>query len=789
MSDESFLRQLRGFATEYVESKRKSLQAGKPQTQVDGGGSSRSVSFSGQEISRDDLLKIKDIRESGGIITSAYDAKALVRFGTGVEVQTDNEDLKNWITENLPTLELLVLEMGEDATYYPYSVAEVVETRTGEFSHIEHIEPWTMLPKTDKFGDIIGWEQHLGGFGSTQSFDADEIGHIVLNKSSGRDKTGISDVLQNKEEIETFRSNQQAMREATARLGYPFVHAKAGREGAAQLNDNELRRIRNRLADIGPGETQVTGPDIDIETIESATVDFGAIQERDTRMLSNALGLPIEMLNEGSDGLGSGKPAEARLQLFALQNEAARRRFSDQFKREFLDDILAEYSPFNPESEEYSIHIKSFLDDKSDVAGLIQQVGDYMTANEARSKLDLAPIDDDDLGESYRTPAEEEAPAEENTGGLFGAESDTEDDTDFRDLAEIPEKYTDGTGLSESDFVPNSDIEDTVDTVLEFIDAHGLPNPEDQREGAARANQLKDHAANNDPLAPEFWQEISNFHARHRAQGNNVCDESTLPEKATEIDNSQFDKCYFDNGWFSDKTWGGDAGKEQADRIVAAIESTEGVSLSAGQEEWEHTMRELFDRVWSDDTDKELLEFSNSQVPEFVKTRLRETILSGDAVFSDIESLAGTDLMDFRTQLADGLTQDGWTLGDITGRIMDIDDGISREKAETVARTETAAAVNTAREQAYEETGMAEGEKFYWTGATQAEQPERTTDACDWLIQKTNPKHNGTPVSLSRLKELIAEAPTHDPDMDDNMARPENFTVHINERKTYTRAV
>jgi len=781
MSDESFIRKLRGFANEYIESKRKSLQVGKPQTQVDGGGSGTSVTFSGQDISRDDLLKIKDIRESGGIITSAYDAKALVRFGTGVEIQTDNDDLKNWITENLPTLELLILEMGEDATYYPYSVAEVVETRTGEFSHIEHIEPWTMLPKTDTFGDIIGWEQHLGGYSNTQSFDADEIGHIVLNKSSGRDKTGISDVLQNSEEIQTFRSNQQAMREATARLGYPFVHAKAGREGAAQLNDNELRRIRNRLADIGPGETQVTGPDIDIETIESATVDFGAIQERDTRMLSNALGLPIEMLNEGSDGLGSGKPAEARLQLFALQNEAARRRFCDQFRREFLDTILSEYSPFNPEAEEYGLHIKSFLDDKSDVASLIQSVGDYMTANEARSKLDLGPIEDDELGESYQSPAEVQAP-EEDTGGLFG--SDSHGDTDFRNLAEIPDKYTNGTGLSESDFVPNTDIENTVDGVLEFIDAHGLPNPDAQREGAARANQLKNHAANEDPLAPEFWQEISNFHARHRAQGNHVCDESSLPEKATEVDNSKFDKCYFDNGWFSDKTWGGDAGQEQADRIVSAIEDTDGVSLSA-TEEWEHTMRELFDRVWAEDTDKTLLEFSDTQIPEFVATRLRNVILSGDAVFSDIESLAGADLLDFRTQLADGLTQDGWTLGDITGRIMDIDDGIGREQAETIARTETAAAVNTAREQAYEETGMAEGEKFYWTGSLD----NRTTEACRWLIQETNPNHGGTPVSLEKLRELIAEAPTHDPDMQDDLARPENYVIHPGERKTYTRDV
>jgi len=39
------------------------------------------------------------------------------------------------------------------------------------------------------------------------------------------------------------------------------------------------------------------------------------------------------------------------------------------------------------------------------------------------------------------------------------------------------------------------------------------------------------------------------------------------------------------------------------------------------------------------------------------------------------------------------------------------------------------------------------------------------------------------------LKDLINEAWTHDDDMTENMARPDNYTVHINERKTFARAV
>jgi hypothetical protein len=57
------------------------------------------------------------------------------------------------------------------------------------------------------------------------------------------------------------------------------------------------------------------------------------------------------------------------------------------------------------------------------------------------------------------------------------------------------------------------------------------------------------------------------------------------------------------------------------------------------------------------------------------------------------------------------------------------------------------------------------------------------------LIKKTNPNHGGSPVSLERLKELIDEAPTHDDDMQNDLARPENYLVHPNERKTFVRHV
>ena len=89
--------------TSISESIGRRLQNAKPQTKVDSGGSQNRVSFAGQDISRSDLKDIKEIRESGGIITS-------------VEFHAEDPDLEDWLRSNLPNIDLTVLEMGEDAT-------------------------------------------------------------------------------------------------------------------------------------------------------------------------------------------------------------------------------------------------------------------------------------------------------------------------------------------------------------------------------------------------------------------------------------------------------------------------------------------------------------------------------------------------------------------------------------------------------------------------------------------------------------------------------------------------
>jgi len=467
------------------------------------------------------------------------------------------------------------------------------------------------------------------------------------------------------------------------------------------------------------------------------------------------------------------------------------------------------------------MQIKPFLDDKSDMAEYIDRVGKYMRNEDVVEKLDLPTIDDEEIAESYRPPKQIEEAEEEDQpeGGLFGSAAEEAVDTelDKRDLAEIPDKYTEDTGLSEDDFVPNESILDVIEPTMEFIDEEGLPNPDDQQEGASRINQLYDHIQNNEPLAPEFWQEIANFHNRHRAQGNDECDESSLPEQAAESD---FDECHYDNGWFSNRTWGGDPAYEQAQRVVEAIEDTEGVELSAevprhfkagdtdfsdcglhlsdidteGWTDWEHTLFELQEGIAHGDSSRALTEITSSQIPEFVTERIRDAIFS-DTLFSQFDTIADNDIMQLRTFMEEQLTQDGWTIDGIAGRLQDLEPELSKPEAERIARTESQALIQDARETGYEETGMVEDETFYWTGGT----GDRTTDACKWLIggsdmadniggafDGTNPNHGGSPVPLAELKELVQKANEKDPEIDHDARE---WTPHINCRKTYVRDV
>lgn len=741
-------------------------RTGTPDTRVDSGGTVNSDYFTEQAISRSELREIKEVRESGGAIAQLVHAKALMQFGTGVEFQADSDEVAEWLNEQFHSLDNIILQLGEDALWYPYALLEPVETMGGGFSHLEFIEPWTMEPKTDATGEIVAWEQQISADRETEVFDPDEIASIVLNKSNGRDRVGISEVKRAETEIEAYQKNHRAIMKAIEVAAYPHHVWQVGREGAAPLDDNELRRVRSIVDDM-EGDTQfVVGQDVEHSKITAADFKFDKITEHDLRKVALALGLPLELANVGSDGLGSGMPADLRLQLFERQARAHQKALANQFIEQIVIRMLRLYSPFNAEEAQPRLVFGDPVSDQDAKRKKIDAIGQDMTVNERRDAFDLAPLDDEDLGEDHQTAAKQQAPDEAadvdetGSGGIAGLFS--EDSRQLETFDDYPEAAQENARMA-----------------LDAREETGNPNDCGTRVGWERANQLD----NGESLSRDT---IARMAAFERHQDNK--------EQSDEEGRA-------DCGWMMWKAWGGDEGIAWANDKLEEIENRENSQIDAGaptrqealsmtdggaleSRHFDDHFLDLWDRVVdTDETDRALVGFSESVTPEFVKDRIRDAIFSG-SVFSEFDTIPSGELMQLREYLLESLQEDGWTIDGVADQLMQLDGVDTRQKALTIARTETAATLNTAREIGYEELGQ-DDDLFYWEGNLDG----RQTDACEWLIKKTNPQHGGNPVSLSELKDLIEEAPEHDDDMDDNLARPDDMIVHPNERKSWVRHV
>ena len=768
----------------------KRFARGDPTTNVDATGGGHRYSFGGQDLTFDDLRDIKDIRDSGGQVAQLMDYKALLNFGEGAEihVETGAEDddelpteivdgeektLEEWLEEDaFPKIDLTVLDLGGDALWYPCAVGEIQETVTGDFKRALPAEPWTVIPITNDKGEVEAYRQRTkdasGGY-TEHTLPGEDLWHIVINKSSARDETGISEVLRNRDEIQAFKENEQAIRNAIELHGFPQRHVKVGREDGAPVSDDDLRRVRTifdpRTSDANTA--YFTGQDVSVEELEAEQFDYEAIHEMDMRNLTTALGLPLEAGNVGSDGLGSGKPAELRFALLKLAIKANQRSFSTQFVERVMRPVIRDYSPFD-HTANITLAIDDPLEDIGEVADLINQIGGYMTNAEARRRLDLPEPDDEEVAESYRSPADIEKseagdPVDDGPfGGMFS------DDRELQDLEDIDTgDYPDAA-------------RENARMALEAKEETGDPNDCGTRVGWERANQL----VNGEDLSEDTIERMASF-ARH------------------EDNKEQGEEGRSDCGWMMWKAWGGDEGIEWAQRKSEQFdEARENSALSGDSDfrclgegvtdaelthapEWDQPLLEMHRKVTDPNsaTDRALVDFAASGTPEFVLERIREAVMSG-AMFSDFDGIDDGRLMDFRQEFADAVGTDDFTLDSITESVMEFGD-MPRDEAERIARTESSAVLNKAREEGYEDRGEGD-ELFYWTGAEPGD--DRQTDACEWLIEQTNPHHGGTPRPMKELRQMLGEAWTHDDDMSTNMARPDSWVVHINERSTFAKA-
>jgi len=111
---------------------------------------------------------------------------------------------------------------------------------------------------------------------------------------------------------------------------------------------------------------------------------------------------------------------------------------------------------------------------------------------------------------------------------------------------------------------------------------------------------------------------------------------------------------------------------------------------------------------------------------------------------------------------------------------------LSRKQAETIARNETAAIMNTAREEAYKSRPDEKEYKYYWSNP----QDHRTTDLCNEIIEEVDSQ--GGAVDMPTLKDILydkADKYKNDPDNGGTPQRVDEWLPHFACRSTFIREI
>lgn len=219
-------------------------------------------------------------------------------------------------------------------------------------------------------------------------------------------------------------------------------------------------------------------------------------------------------------------------------------------------------------------------------------------------------------------------------------------------------------------------------------------------------------------------------------------------------------------------------------------------------------LMEAFEKqIWADDMRKAPNMWRrDDEVPQFVRTHVKEAIEDTDTLWGDYDAIPGTAALQVHKILNDQLTSpSGWSIEKVARSLYDQfkDQGMELDQAENIARTEIAAVLNKARELAYEsleaqvsvEGDEPEGEVddegealfehvgYYWSGPDD----EHTTKICDETKEEIE-KRGGT-VTKDELKEILyRKAKKYEGTREGGTPeRVNSFVPHYNCRHTFIR--
>jgi hypothetical protein len=172
------------------------------------------------------------------------------------------------------------------------------------------------------------------------------------------------------------------------------------------------------------------------------------------------------------------------------------------------------------------------------------------------------------------------------------------------------------------------------------------------------------------------------------------------------------------------------------------------------------------------------------RVPEFVEQWIEAAFDSGAFWEGQFEGLPQSAFLRLRDVFEDSFTQpQGWSLSSLVENLRDEFPAMGENQAETIARNESAAILNTAREEAYEAREDAVEHVYRWLNP----QDHRTTDICNAIIDEIEAR--GGAVAMPVLKDILREYARAYAGEGGTPERVDEWLPHYACRSTFTRVV
>jgi hypothetical protein len=177
-------------------------------------------------------------------------------------------------------------------------------------------------------------------------------------------------------------------------------------------------------------------------------------------------------------------------------------------------------------------------------------------------------------------------------------------------------------------------------------------------------------------------------------------------------------------------------------------------------------------RVWEND----------GEVPEYAREAVKQALKS-NVVWSGYDELPPSAQAYVMEVLREAMVEEGgWTLEELIDRIVERYD-VPESYAANVMRNESAAVLNEAREQVYEERADSDKYVYDWIGPND----HRTTDTCLEIEEEIEDRGGAVPMDV--LKDILYAKAREHSDEEGTPGRARNFQPHFQCRRTFVRRV